>query len=52
MYTCLSKEDIERMKDYAIKLIESEDIERAQDILLKIVCFPKYRKLINVYGHC
>ncbi|WP_291582163.1 hypothetical protein [Clostridium sp. UBA6640] len=39
MYVALSKEDIERMKDYVIKLIESEDIERAQDILLEIVCY-------------
>jgi len=39
MYNSLSKEDIERMKDYAIKLIESGDIERTQDILLEIVCY-------------
>ncbi|GAA0125655.1 DUF1963 domain-containing protein [Clostridium sp. CTA-19] len=39
MYTFLCKEDIEKMKDYAINLIESENIEMAQDILLSIVCY-------------
>ncbi len=39
IYTSLSKEDIERMKAYAINLIEGENIEMAQDILLAIVCY-------------
>ncbi|ARC86530.1 hypothetical protein U732_3274 [Clostridium argentinense CDC 2741] len=39
MYSSLSKEDIERMKAYVIKLIEDENIEMAQEILLPIVCY-------------
>lgn len=39
VYTLLSKEDIEKMKSYALELIKNDELELAQNILIPIVCY-------------
>lgn len=39
VYLSLSEEEIERMKRYALKLIEKGDLEDSKEILLAIVCY-------------
>lgn len=39
MYCLLSEEEIQRMKSYAVSLIENEEFDRAKEILLALVCY-------------
>lgn len=39
VYNLLSKEELERLKSYALGLIKNDELELAQDILTRVVCY-------------